>query len=96
MQVHAAILEGPNGQFAVLRARPESGEQPINATQRRSIAQCFKERHNNIPVAFLANEPSGLRLLGYEDATDDLEECVEQLQTMDESSIEWKEFRADA
>ena len=95
MEVHAAILDGPKGQFAVLRAKPDDGEQPISTEQRRDIARCFKERHNNIPVAFLANEPSGMRLLGYEDATDDLEECVRKLGA-DESSLPWKEFRADA
>jgi hypothetical protein len=95
MQVQAAILDGPNGQFAVLRASTEPGEQPISTEQRRTIARCFKERHNNIPVAFLANEPTGMRLLGYEDATDDLQECVREL-VKDESALPWKEFRADA
>ena len=94
MKLHAAILEGPQGQFAVLRAHPEGGELPVSAEERRNIAQCFKDRHNNIPVAFLSSEPSGLRLLGYEDATDDLEQCFKGKDAAAE--ITWKDFDADA
>jgi hypothetical protein len=93
MKLHAAILEGPNGQFAVLRAHPDHGEMPVSDAERRNIAQCFKERHNNIPVAFLAQEPSGLRLLGYEDATKDLEECLKDVESPE---LTWKDFNADA
>jgi hypothetical protein len=93
MKLHAAILEGPNGPFAILRAHPEDGEVPVTDEGRREIARCFKERHNNIPVAFLANEPAGLRLLGYEDATGDLEQCLRSVSVPD---LSWKDFDADA
>ena len=91
MRLHAAILDGPRGPFAVLRAHPEQGETPVNDDARRAIAQCFKERHGNIPVAFLANEPTGLRLLGYEDATPDLQQCVQQVTSPD---VAWQDFEA--
>ncbi len=93
MKLHAAILEGPNGPFAILRANPEQGELPVEEEDRRSIARCFKERHNNIPVAFLSNEPSGLRLLDHQDVTADLERCLKQLSSPD---VTWKDFDADA
>ena len=93
MKLHAAILNGPNGQFAVLRAHPEQGEVPVSAESRRSVAQCFKEKYGNIPVAFLANEPSGLRLLDHQDVTVDLEQCLRSVQSDD---VSWQDFNADA
>ncbi len=60
---------------------------------RRSMIDCFKSRHGNIPVAFLAQEPSGLRLLGYEDATRDLEQCLRDVQSPD---VSWQEFSPNA
>ena len=91
MKLHAAILNGPKGPFAVLRTQPEPGEPGVSDMQRRAIAECFKSRHDNMPVAFLANEPTGLRLIGYEDATDDLQQCVRDLITPD---MDWQEFTA--
>jgi hypothetical protein len=91
MKLHAAILKGPSGPFAVLRARPEAGESALSDQQRRSAVQCFKSQHNNIPVAFLAQEPSGMRLIGFEDATADLEKCVKDMQAPE---VQWKDFDA--
>ena len=89
MKLHAAILKGPNGLFAVLRASPDQGELPVDEEGRRAVARCFKERHNNIPVAFLSNEPSGLRLLDHQDVTSDLEQCMKQITAPD---VSWKDF----
>jgi hypothetical protein len=94
MKLHAAILEGPAGQFAVLRVHPERGEMPVSAEARQEISKCFKERHGNIPVAFLSNEPSGLRLLGYEDATEDLQECLRTVEAAPDT--QWQDFEVNA
>jgi hypothetical protein len=91
MKFHAAILNGPNGPFAVLRTQADQGEDPVSDEQRRAIARCFKDRHDNMPVAFLANEPTGMRLIGYQDASDDLQQCVRDLIT---SETQWQEFAA--
>jgi len=93
MKLHAAILNGPNGQFAVLRTQREAGEEPISDDRRRALAACFKQQHDNMPVAFLANEPSGMRLIGYVDATQDLEQCARELITPE---VQWQEFSAPA
>lgn len=91
MKLHAAILTGPNGSFAVLRAQPGDGEEPISDDRRRALATCFKDHHNNMPVAFLVNEPAGMRLIGYEDATRDLEQCARESITPE---VHWQEFAA--
>ena len=92
MRLQAAILDGPNGKFAVLRANPDQGEMPVSTEERQAVARCFKQRHNNIPVAFLANEPAGLRLLSYEDMTTELERCMRDV--MHSSDTRWQEFDA--
>ena len=92
MRLQAAILDGPNGKFAVLRAHPDQGETPVSNEERQAVARCFKQRHNNIPVAFLANEPSGLRLLSYEDVTQELERCMRDV--MHDTGTHWQEFDA--
>ena len=89
MQLHAAILQGPSGPFAVLRTKADEGETPVSDDARRAIARCFKERHENIPVAFLAHEPTGMKLIGFEDATPDLEQCVREQVT---PQTQWAEF----
>ncbi len=89
MKFHAAILNGPNGPFAVLRSEAEQGEEPVSDEQRRAIAPCFRQRHDNIPVAFLANEPTGMRLIGYQDASGELAQCVREMITPD---TQWQEF----
>ena len=93
MKLHAAILNRPNGSFAVLRTQADDGEGPITDDQRRALAACFKQRHDNMPVAFLTNEPAGMQLIGYEDASQDLEQCARELITPD---VQWQEFSAPA
>jgi hypothetical protein len=94
MKFHAAILEAPSGPFAVLRAHPEHGETPPSPDARRAATQCFKHRHGNLPVAFLTDEPAGMQLLGFEDASADLEECFRDLSAS--SAVGWHDFESDA
>ena len=72
----AAIVSGPRGPFGIVELT-EAQQRQLSPDDRKQVAHCFKERHPDLPVVFVAASATTLHAIHGFEVTDEVQTCLD-------------------